>query len=1361
MGSAERAPGGASPRTGLFILRGSTPADIQDRARSLRAALASRPEMRMEDLAFTLAVAPPAGAETLAVVAAGSRDLGEKLDHAIAALSKPGVRRIRERSGIYWFVERLAPEGKVAFVFPGEGSQYSGMLAGLCMEFPEARACFDRIDRVFSDHDRGWLPSQFIFPREARSEDRLFRMDGAVEAVFTANAAIHAVLTRLGIAPGMIVGHSTGDYSALMASGCVPVSDEESLLELMLDLNGLYQRLEERGEIPEARLVAVGSVEPGAAREMVESAGGALAVAMDNCPHQFVLAGSEASLQPVLDLLRAEGALLEDLPFRRAYHTPLFEPICGQLSAFYDRLPVRSPGVPVYSAATARPLPAEPGEIRRVSVEQWAQPVRFTETIEAMYEAGARIFVETGPRGNLTAFVTDILRGRPHLAVPADVKQRTGIDQLLHMLGLLAAHGVPMDLRALHARRSSREISLEKGEAPAKIARTMTLATGWPEMRLTPRTAEALRNRLAPVASPLAHSSEEATGIPAGSVQLTAQPGSIQPPSTPGLREQLLASHVRTMEAFLSTHEEIVRAALSGSEVGARVTDHPVLPARRVEVTDHPAPIVAPAEIPARMEAHAVPGSAPGVPAAPARSAALQEAPPSVPTAVNSAGEVTIGNATTELGANPTVIRDALLALVSDRTGYPPEMIGLDLDLEADLGIDSIKRVEILGSFQKETGLVEAGDMDRLSSRKTLRQILDFVSEKRGATGVPGAAPASLDAAPAAAPAPGISTVRPAAAEAEGSRELAFIREVIVRKPGEEIAANVVLRIGDALFLRDHCLGREVSLADRSLTGLPIVPLTMTMEILAEAACALLPGRVVTGMREVRGHRWLSLTEDEIRLLATARRSPGSPQDDGAVEVEVRLHAAASGAEGGGAGALLAEAVILLAASAAAPPPAGAFPLRSARASRWENDRLYKDGMFHGPAFQGVVSMDRWGEDGAEATLQVPEKRSHFADRREPAYVTDPVLLDLPGQVVGFWTAEHLDRGYVVFPFRLERLDLYGPRPVEGERFACRAKIALAGEGQVRSDLDVVAGDGTLRARLGGWWDRRFDLPRSFARLLLAPLEAELGEPWPLETGGVFNLEDYRGCQIDSAAFPDSFFTAHDGFWAEVLARAVLGLRERQQWKDLTLPAPRRLEWLFGRVAAKGAARRLLEERHGISVRPADVEIVKDEAGRPGLDGAWSASIPRPLFLSISHSGGVAVAVAGAAGGIPGGAEGHGIGVDMERLGRTRDEFADAAFTAEEQGLFSGFAEAERAEWALRCWCAKEAVAKALGRGFMGNPRNLIARRLDVNTGSVVVAMSPTMAEAHPSLGGGAIAAMTWREKDRIYGASTCQRSSE
>ena len=150
---------------------------------------------------------------------------------------------------------------------------------------------------------------------------------------------------------------------------------------------------------------------------------------------------------------------------------------------------VAPPQVPLYSCTTMALYPTDLEEIRRIAFEHWVRPVEFSKTIEAMYADGVRLFVEVGPRGNLTAFVDDILRGRPYLAVPANVMRRSGITQLHHLIGLLAAHGVPMQLEPLYARRSPRALALDRSEDPLgekqQTAGRMKLATGWPPMGIS------------------------------------------------------------------------------------------------------------------------------------------------------------------------------------------------------------------------------------------------------------------------------------------------------------------------------------------------------------------------------------------------------------------------------------------------------------------------------------------------------------------------------------------------------------------------------------------------------------------------------------------------------------------------------------------------------------------------------------------------------------------------------------------------------------------------------------------------------------------------------------------------------------
>jgi acyl transferase domain-containing protein len=131
----------------------------------------------------------------------------------------------------------------------------------------------------------------------------------------------------------------------------------------------------------------------------------AVRVAISNCPHQTVLAGLPAAMSLVERELSARGIVCDRLPFSRPYHTPLFEPFLAPVARMYETLGVRSPRTPIYSCITGCLFPENPEAIRRLSVEHWARPVEFARMIENMYADGVRLFVECGPRGNLTSFV--------------------------------------------------------------------------------------------------------------------------------------------------------------------------------------------------------------------------------------------------------------------------------------------------------------------------------------------------------------------------------------------------------------------------------------------------------------------------------------------------------------------------------------------------------------------------------------------------------------------------------------------------------------------------------------------------------------------------------------------------------------------------------------------------------------------------------------------------------------------------------------------------------------------------------------------------------------------------------------------
>jgi phosphopantetheinyl transferase len=557
--------------------------------------------------------------------------------------------------------------------------------------------------------------------------------------------------------------------------------------------------------------------------------------------------------------------------------------------------------------------------------------------------------------------------------------------------------------------------------------------------------------------------------------------------------------------------------------------------------------------------------------------------------------------------------------------------------------------------------------------------------------------------------------------------------QIVSTPPGGPLVASCTLDLDEQPFLRDHTLGRDVSAHDPLLTGFPIVPFTALMEVMAEAATALAPSKVVIGMREVWVHRWLAVDRGPLHLEITAQWS-----DDARVAVQV-VDASR------GEASRVAEGVMLLDDSYPPPPEASRGELQRERRYKLTPERLYQEAMFHGPAFRGVRSMDVVGDNGAEATAIVVNRSALLAGGAADSLATDFVLLDQPGQVVGFWTAQYLERGFVVLPFRMGALDLYGPLLPDGEPLTCRARIQLVGQQQVRSNLDLVRADGRLWARFEEWEDRRFDLPEAAFRALLDPANARLSQPWPLVSESS-EAGQLIACRIGLDAFPPGWLHAHGGMWARVLGALVLGRREREIWHALKAPEARRLEWLLGRIAAKDAVREFLQRRFHLKVHPADVQVLPDESGRPTVTGAWraQAGISREPLVSISHVDGAAVAV------LADGEAASGVGVDLERCGRMKPEMEHVAFTAPERELLARLDGDERQTWALRLWCAKEATAKATGCDAGPVSDRLAIERVMPDRGTVVVRYHSG------EVGGRTLSAATARDGDWVV--ATCIR---
>jgi acyl transferase domain-containing protein/NAD(P)H-dependent flavin oxidoreductase YrpB (nitropropane dioxygenase family)/NAD(P)-dependent dehydrogenase (short-subunit alcohol dehydrogenase family) len=726
----------------LFLFRGDSRQALLDSLDVWKKALAVEAKPELRDLAYTAWKHAENGATRLhlAIVASSLDDLKQKLSSARDGLAQPRTVVINDPKGIYFSEHPLAPQGKLAFLFPGQGSQYPQMLQDLFLYFPEMRQTVEQAARVLEAKiDRPLI--DYIFPPPAFSPEEETAQQQAITQTNIAQPAIGAVdlamfglLQAFGLQPDMVAGHSYGEYVALASAG---VFSPEALIALS-EARGRFI-VEGAGADP--GVMAAIDADAGAVAEVLRNFEG-VCLANANAPRQSVISGTRVAVERAVEGFRAQGQTARMIPVACAFHSPLVAPAQERLTDFLSTLKVSEPRIPVYSNTTAAPYPKEPQAVRERLVEHLVRPVEFAREIESMYKAGARIFVEVGPRNVLTSLVDQILGDRPKLAVESNLRVRSGLVQFLHLLGRLAAQGRMLKLDRLYQERSNRRLDLgglqrECGEKPLPASVWMVNGSrATPLKRVSSqslrqqgtngdaaavrkqsvespasRPAAASRSNGAP-AVPYANGAPTPTSVaksaPAPANTPVAPTASIAAPSMTGSLDgvpQVMAQFQQVMTRFVETQKTVMLAYLGGEPIRTFHADS--LPAPEVQATPLP-PDVALAPQPAEPAVSVVAGAA--------TVAAVRAPEPVTASALPQKNDLT----------------ERLLSIVSERTGYPPEMLDLNLDLEADLGIDSIKRVEILVTFQQAfaaAGIGEEGLMERLAGARTLRAIIERLTE--------------------------------------------------------------------------------------------------------------------------------------------------------------------------------------------------------------------------------------------------------------------------------------------------------------------------------------------------------------------------------------------------------------------------------------------------------------------------------------------------------------------------------------------------------------------------------------------------------------------------------------------------------
>ena len=827
-------------------------------------ALAAGARPPLADLAFTICSLseskPKDSGVRLAIVAHSLEDLGKKLASARAALADASRTEIVDPTGVFYSDRPVARDGRLAFLFPGQGSQYLNMGRDLALHFSEARATYDQADTDLTGQYARPLTTR-IFPPPAFADEETRENRKALTDTHVAQPALGAVamatyrlLQALGITPAMTGGHSYGEFVALWAAG---VFDDETLLRVS-EARGRFMR-DSAGQ--EAGTMAAVEADAATVKAILAELQNGAVCANINAPRQTVIAGAKEAVDQATEALATQGIRTRALPVACAFHSPLVATAREQLAAVLSEATTHSPGMPVYSNTTGTRHADDPGWIVAVLAEHLARPVEFMRQIEAMYEDGARVFVEVGPKGVLTGLVGQILAGRPHVAIATDQEGRSGLYQLQLALARLAAEGAGVATARLFAGRGLRRIdlhALDRSSTTPAYTPTTWLVNGTRAIlaRDADKPRPSLRVNLAHLVksngsarggsipapegettAPMSHhdpmqavSSPSANGhAPAAPAhdrvhraQETAPPNNQVPVAAPTTAAPappvaaapvslvrsdataVVAQFQQVMSHFLETQRAVMLAYLGGT-AGAPSAPLAALPSAAA----HPqAAVPTPARAPQLTTAPVLAPRAPSV--AQPTPAALTPAPAAPAVTPVPAAPAT----TTTAAAVPALTREGvsnqLLAIVTDRTGYPPEMLGLDLDLEADLGIDSIKRVEILGTFRQQLGAYadqSEAAMEHLAGLKTLRGIIEWAVARaagdspsaRAEVGASVSATNGASVAPRPADRAGIyrSTVRMLpTAPANQVAGLAPDGVILVTDDGRGIAATLAERLG-------------------------------------------------------------------------------------------------------------------------------------------------------------------------------------------------------------------------------------------------------------------------------------------------------------------------------------------------------------------------------------------------------------------------------------------------------------------------------------------------------------------------------------------------------------------------------------
>ncbi|MDI5830308.1 type I polyketide synthase [Shewanella xiamenensis] len=753
----------------------------------------------------------------LGFIAKDYAQLQTLLTQAIAQLESNSAESWLLPSGISFRAKALVNEQtKVAALFAGQGSQYLNMGLEIANNFPELRRHIHASDKVFSDRGEVAL-SSVLYPIPAFDDESRKAQESALTNTLYAQSAIgalsmaqYALFTQAGFAPDMLAGHSFGELSALCAAGVISMDD---YIKLAFERGqAMAQSPQDANSSRDAGVMYAVILKQ---KQDIEAINGCLAqfegvkVANYNSPTQLVIAGASAATQQAAKAISELGFKAIALPVSGAFHTPLVAHAQKPFSQAIDKAQFNTPKIALYANGTGELHPTDANAIKAAFKDHMLQSVHFSEQLEAMYAAGARVFVEFGPKNILQKLTENTLAAQlqelclisinPNPKADSDSQLRSAAVQLAvagvtlgeidpyqaELIAPATPSAMNIKLNATNyispATRNKMVDSLQSGKITSQVQYVDRLVEKVVEKVVEkPVIVEKTLEKVVEVEKTVAQNSNtiqqqtpaQPTNFTAGqatqdalSAFFAAQTQAAQ------LHQQFLAipqqygdtvsalmaeqakmaslgiaipeSLQRSMELFhqhqaqtLKSHAEFMQLQTSSSQAALALLGQ--MPAHQVQAPIQAAPVaVAPVAVTAAQ------------PVAPAQSPVIQalvaepkatippvnepqiQQPQVAQPQVAQPQVQTVTTVTSALSEKSVVqqIETAMLAVVADKTGYPVEMLELSMDMEADLGIDSIKRVEILGTVQDELPNLPELSPEDLAECRTLGEIVALFSQ--------------------------------------------------------------------------------------------------------------------------------------------------------------------------------------------------------------------------------------------------------------------------------------------------------------------------------------------------------------------------------------------------------------------------------------------------------------------------------------------------------------------------------------------------------------------------------------------------------------------------------------------------------